>query len=302
MNPNSTHKNILIIADIEGSSGCWSYEGSAFMTEEWAQACFHMSQDVNAVITALFDAGTEEIMVKDFHRTGYNVIPDLIDKRATLVSGYRRKPIPGIGDPSGATGLMMIGMHAASGTDGFLAHTLTSRLAKLEVNGRPMTEAELFSASVAPLGLRPVFFSGCPVACAQASSTIPHIHTWPIDKSGGKQNFPAEEWRTGLAQAAANALTNRAAVPYLPKGPFEAMITLRDGAPAAIKLAQKWGHPREGAVLRINAPNIHDLYLELIRLCYLSPFIERILPIGMPMYNLVGRFGLAWAQGKRSKR
>jgi hypothetical protein len=57
---------------------------------------------------------------------------------------------------------MMIGMHAAAGTTGFLAHTLTSRLSSLTVNGRPMAEVELFSASLAPFGIPPLFFSGCP--------------------------------------------------------------------------------------------------------------------------------------------
>ena len=35
-----------IIADIEGSSDCWSYEGSSFMTAEWARACLGMTRDV----------------------------------------------------------------------------------------------------------------------------------------------------------------------------------------------------------------------------------------------------------------
>ena len=38
-------------------------------------------------------------------------------------------------------------MHAASGTDGFLSHTLTSRIAQLEVNRRPLAEVELFAVS-----------------------------------------------------------------------------------------------------------------------------------------------------------
>ena len=73
-------------------------------------------------------------------------------------------------DPGDADGLMMLGMHAASGTGGFLAHTLTSRLASLEVNGRPLAEIELFAASLAPHNIPVIFFSGCPVACAQALS------------------------------------------------------------------------------------------------------------------------------------
>ena len=55
------------------------------------------------------------------------------------------------------------GMHAASGTGGFLAHTLTSRIARLEVNGKPMAEIELFASALAPFEIRPIFCSMLPM-------------------------------------------------------------------------------------------------------------------------------------------
>ena len=137
-------KSILIIADIEGSSGCFSYEASTFLHEDWVNASVAMSKDVNAVAMALFDAGIEKVIVKDFHRTGYNILPEFIDPRVKLVFGYKRGPIPGIGDPEDTELLMMIGMHGSSGSGGFLAHTFTSRIAELKVNGRKISEAELF--------------------------------------------------------------------------------------------------------------------------------------------------------------
>jgi D-aminopeptidase len=102
------------------------------------------------------------VTIKDFHRTAYNLLPEMIDRRARIVCGYRRGAVPGLGDPEDADALMMIGMHAASDTDGFLAHTLTSRLASLKVNGRPLAEVELFAAALAPYGIPTIFFSGCP--------------------------------------------------------------------------------------------------------------------------------------------
>jgi D-aminopeptidase len=144
--------------DIEGSSECRSYAGSSFLTEEWIRACVGMSLDVVAVVRALFDAGAGTVTVKDFHRTGYNLLPELIDPRARIVSGYLAGPVPGIGDPGGAELLLCIGMHAASGSGGFLAHTLTSRIARLEVNGRLLPEITLFASSLAPYGIRPFSF------------------------------------------------------------------------------------------------------------------------------------------------
>jgi len=46
-------RHVLIIADIEGSSGCPDYAASAFMIPGWTYACLEMTRDVNAVTTAL---------------------------------------------------------------------------------------------------------------------------------------------------------------------------------------------------------------------------------------------------------
>ncbi|MEE9495054.1 MAG: M55 family metallopeptidase, partial [Desulfobacterales bacterium] len=195
------YNQILIIADIEGSSGCWDYRASSFMTPEWARACVAMTLDVSAVVAALFKAGVEHISVKDFHRTGYNLLPEMITANSEIIHGYRRGPVPGIGDPGKAQAVIFMGMHAASGTDGFLAHTLTSRIEQLEVNGKPMAEIELFVSSLAPFGIRPIFFSGCPVACEQAGAVVDNILLYPIDKQAGAGRFDVESWRSGLAES-----------------------------------------------------------------------------------------------------
>lgn len=293
---NSAYRHILILADIEGSSGCGSYRASSFLTLPWARACAAMSRDVNAVVKALFDAGVDRVTVKDFHRTAYNLLPEMIDPRARIVCGYHRGPVPGIGDPSDADGLMMIGMHAASGTSGFIPHTLTSRLASITVNGRPLAEVELFSASLAPYGIRPLLFSGCPVACTQAGERIPGIHTHAIDKSIPPETLDRHRWRSELTRAAVESLTDTAPAPCVPGGPYHAAIRIRDGVRAAARMAAPWGFRRTGALVFIDAPDIHDLYYNLIRLCYLTPLAEKTLPVSLSLFNLMGGLGRLWVR------
>jgi hypothetical protein len=160
-----------------------------------------------------------------------------------------------------------------------------------------MAEVELFSASLAPFGLRPVFFSGCPVACAQAKAAIKGIHTYSIDKSIERTLFDIKSWREGLGVAAVDALNNDLTRPYTPKGPFKAVVTLREGDKTAVKIARRWGFEHQAARIFFEAPDIHRLYRDLIRLCYLTPFIERCLPFGLlACYNLLGRIGLNWVR------
>jgi len=293
--------NVLIIADIEGSSGCWDYRASSFMTPQWARACVAMTHDVSAVVDALFKDGVEHITVKDFHRTGYNLLSEMINTKTEIIHGYRRGPVPGLGNPGKAQAVIFMGMHAASGTDGFLAHTLTSRIAYLAVNGKPMAEIELFASALAPFMVRPIFFSGCPVACEQAGSVIENITRYPIEKTIGVEQFDAKEWRKGLAGSVVESLGNDLTAPYQPDGPLRAVVTMRDGAHAARKIASRWKLKCHGNQIIFNSPNIQTLYKELIRICYLTPLVEKTLPYCLAAYNLWGRIGLAWVRRQIKK-
>lgn len=290
------YKHILIIADIEGSSGCWSYKASQFLTKEWASACEMMSEDIAVTVKTLFDSGVEHVTVKDFHRTGFNILPELIDPRARLVSGYIKGPVPGIGNTDGAEAVMFIGFHAASGTDGFLAHTLTSRIESIKMNGKLVTEVELFASSLAPYGVTPIFFSGCKTACAQARNIIKTITTHEIDKTKGANNFNLKIWRAALAKKAAKSILNRSCSFTVPKGSFSVIVTMRDGDKTAEKFSKRWRLRHSGRDILFDANDIHTVYIQLIRLCYLTPLVEKFSGISLLLYNLYGRIGRAYVR------
>ncbi len=288
-------KRFLIVADIEGSSGCWSRQASVDGTDEWALACREMSADVNCLATALLDAGADRLVIQDFHRSAHNILPELIDPRAELVSGYHDSGAPGFADMGGIQAVLFIGMHAASGTEGFLAHTLTSRLAMVEVSGKPVSEFELFAAALARWNIHPLFFSGCPIACSQAAYAVPGLGLWPIDKSAGPRAFDSETWRLGLKQAALRALENENTRIFCPLGPTSALVRLRDEG-RAIKLSRLWGLPLERGALRVDARDMADLYYRLALLCYFTPFLKAILPLALVLFNAKGRLGRAWVR------
>jgi len=293
----SERDHVMIVADIEGSSGCWSYRASSFLTPEWYRACLEMSRDIGAVTKALFQSGVKSVTIKDFHRTGYNLMSECIDPRAKILYGYRKGPVPGIGDGGPGGLVMFIGMHAASGSCGFLAHTLTSRIARLEVNGEIMPEVLLFSASLAPAGVRPVFFSGCPVACRQARQAIPHIDSFSIMKTpGDEKTFDREGWRNRLAQEAVNSLYNRSTVIPAPAGPFHVAVTMRDGEKAASRIARRWKLSHRADTIIFDAWSFDEMYYTLIRMCYLTRFTELAIGPALALYNIVGRAGLARAR------
>ncbi len=289
-------EKLLIISDIEGSSGCLNRASAKFLGKDWPRACLGMTQDVNAVVTALLNAGIPRVHVRDFHRTAYNIIPSLIHPKAVLDQGYARGPVPGMGTPNDFDGLIMIGMHAPSGSSGFLPHTLTSRIARVTINGQLVSEAQLFSSALASYGISPLFFSGCPEACAHTQKFMPGVHTFPIDKFQAR--FHAPTWRRNLAEASVKSLGNEKSRPYNPEGPFDTVVTMARGRSVAKALEQRWGYKRKDRHLLFEVKDFATLFRELSRLAFLTPIGESLIPVALPLYNLMGRAGLAWIQKK----
>ncbi|MCG8637308.1 MAG: M55 family metallopeptidase [Desulfobacterales bacterium] len=291
-----TYKKLLIISDIEGSSACLDRASAKFFGKGWPRACLGMTRDVNAVATALLDAGVARVHIRDFHRTAYNIIPSLIHPGAVLHQGYAAGPVPGMGAPEGFDGVVMIGMHAPSGSRGFLSHTLTSRIAGVTVHGQLISEAQLFSAALASFGIPPLFFSGCPEACTHTRKFMSDVHTFPIDKF--KEGFHAPSWRQCLAEETVKSLRREQPVTYNPEGPFRAVVTMAEGRQAAKTLEQRWGYRRKGRELHLEVKDFAGLFRELSRLAFLTPLGEKLVPLALPLYHLMGRAGLAWAQKK----
>lgn len=289
---------VYIIADIEGSTGCLKREDAQLFNDGWVRACVEMSRDIDLIGRKLLSSGIRRVRVKDFHRSGFNLFRELIDEGIELDQGYEIGPVTGLGDATGFDFLLMTGMHAASGTEGFLPHTLTSRFSSVTVNGRLLTEAELFAASVAPCGLIPAFFSGCPTACNQAGDAIKNIRTFAVEKPLSQN---PETVRHNIANAALSSLSRIYEKPYVPSGPFSVNLKMRDGSKAAAKLRKTWKMAGDADELNFACDNIHTLYWQMIRLAYLTPFVEAHLLSSLMFANMGGRLAHRWARF-RAKR
>ena len=57
------------------------------------------------------------------------------------------------------------------------------------------------------------------------------------------------------------------------------------------KIAERWKHEYDGDKIFLFADNMKELYDMLIRICYLTPALEKALPFGLHLYNLWGYIG-----------
>jgi D-aminopeptidase len=276
--------NILIIADIEGSSGITSSIGAKWLNSEWAMACRELTLDIKAVVDELINK-VDKITIVDFHRTGFNLISDMLPRQLTLRQGYKIGPVPGIGEAPAADRVFFIGMHAASCSNGFLPHTLTSRFLELNVNGKILTELELFAGSLGKYGISPAFFSGGPIACRQAEERIPGILCCKVARRP-MSAVSRQSFRQELAHKAVSACFSKAPPPFYPGGPFK----------VSYKLLRKNEKPENCKTESFIAANFDQMYWQLLHLAYFNSLRTGFLPLALRIHNAFGRLGLQLAQ------
>jgi D-amino peptidase len=284
-------KTAYLVADLEGSTGAWTKAHTLLGTPEWQEARVELTRDINAVAGSLLEKGVKGVVVKDFHRTGYNLILPRLDPRIKVVSGYYTGPALGYGDLHGADFALFVGLHAAGGNEkGFLPHTLTSRLAEIRVNGKRVCESELFATVLSDFNVPVVFFSGCPAACREASEKLSWVITSEIPKDPEiyrdekKRGEFILEKRERLKQRVKEIVNPTEQPLFRMQPPFDCQVIFQDEAEAR---RNPWGFPRSGRTLRVEAPRFLDLYESLLKIAYFPKLAYQFRSAVLPLTRLV---------------
>jgi D-amino peptidase len=136
-----------------------------------------MTNEVNAAVTAAFDAGATEVTVADSHGDFANLDPEALDPRCNLVRGWPRPLGMMQGLTADTAAIVFIGYHAPEGTpNAILAHTFTGSM-DLRLNGKSVSEGAFNAAVAAELHVPVVFLSGDDQAVADAKANIGPIET-----------------------------------------------------------------------------------------------------------------------------
>lgn len=208
---------VFVSADMEGIWGVVHGDQTSPESPEYGPARRWMTDDVNAVVAGLFEAGATEVVINDSHGSMRNIIPDELDPRATLISGSP-KPLSmmqGIGESCQAC--LFIGYHAKAGTEAaILDHTISGSVVRaVRINGIEMPELGINAAIAGYFGVPVVMISGDTALCAQAKAMLgPDTVAVPVKEGIGRyaaRLFPKEAARKALRDGAREALLRRAA-------------------------------------------------------------------------------------------
>ena len=202
---------ILIATDMEGITGVTTWDQVTPGHAEYARFRRLMTQDVNAAIRGVFEAGAEEVLVADGHWNGSNVLVEELDSRARLNTGSPAPFSMMQGIDERVDGVIFIGYHARNGSaSAILDHTWSSKtVANVWLNDILTGEYGLNASLAGHFGVPVIMVSGDQTACAQVTELLGEMETAVVKKATGR--FAAECLTPQAAQemisaSAANAV------------------------------------------------------------------------------------------------
>lgn len=207
---------VLVYHDMEGLSG--QDDANTFRyahPDRYALGREFLTGDVNAVIAGLFDGGASSVDVVDAHGSGSpnpDLILDDLDPRAShLLRDEPFQPYVDIIEAGIWDAVVVVGMHAKTGSRGFASHTYTLGI-DLIMNGRHITETEIIGYSWGRVGVPVVFASGDDRLAADLAPTMPWVEFVTVKTATSASTAdlrPVAEARADLREGARRALENR---------------------------------------------------------------------------------------------
>jgi D-amino peptidase len=178
---------VFISADIEGVTGVTHWDETDLDKAVSASACEQMTAEVAAACEGALEAGASEILIKDAHGSGRNIIASKLPHEARLIRGWAPHPtmmMQGLDESFQAAAF--IGYHSRAGANtNPLAHTMTGAFTRVTINGRDASEFLLNTYTASMLKVPVVFVSGDKGLCEEVTGLNPSIGTMAVKEGIG---------------------------------------------------------------------------------------------------------------------
>ncbi len=264
-------RKVFISVDMEGIGGIGTGALTSASGKDYATGRRLMTDEVNAVVAAIFAAGPAEVLVNDSHGDMQNLLHTELDPRVTYIQGAV-KPFGMVeGLDASYDAAIFIGYHARAGTGrGFLAHTGSGIVKGLWINGIEVGEGEMNAAYAGALGVPVILASGDSTFAAQFTQNVPAatvVTKTAITPVSARLRHP------GRVQADLTDATRRAlatlpdARPWRVGSPVEVRLQFTDVTRPQILEAIPGVRQLDGYTVEFSAPDMAAAY-RLIRLMY----------------------------------
>ena len=200
---------VYISVDIEGCAGITHWDEAEKTHADYAEFREQMTREAVAAIEGAKIAGATEILVKDAHDSGRNLIASMLPADVRLVRSWAGHPLCMVQElDESFDAVMMVGYHAAAGSEeNSLAHTLSLDAAEIRINGKRASEFLIHALASSMLGVPTVFVSGDKGLMDEVAGVNTHIGRCAVKEGRGQSTVsmtPAaatKAIREGAAQA-----------------------------------------------------------------------------------------------------
>lgn len=261
---------LFISVDMEGIGGIGTPQMTSSSGKDYQLGRRLMTDEVNAVVAAVFARGPAEIVVNDSHGDMQNLLHTDLDPRVTYIQGSI-KPY-GMVEGLDATfdGVIFIGYHTRAGTpNGFLAHTGSGAVKGLWINDRESGEGDMNAAYAGSLGVPVVLVSGDSATIEQ----LGYLNAQGVTTKKAMTPLSAALRHPALVQEQLTAATGRAldgiaaARPLAVEEPVRVRMRFADVTTPQILEAIPGVRQVDGFTVEFSADRMTDAY-RLIRLMY----------------------------------
>lgn len=169
---------VFISADIEGITGISTWQEADYTPPYEARE--RMTKEVVAACKGAIAAGAKDIVIKDAHGNGKNLIYNMLPRNAKVISGWSNHPycmVEGLDDSF--DGIVFIGYHShASSNASPLAHTLNPKtIRRITLNERPASEFLIHAYVASMVGVPIIAVSGDGGLIREVKDTDERIQT-----------------------------------------------------------------------------------------------------------------------------
>ncbi|WP_157015569.1 M55 family metallopeptidase [Mesorhizobium xinjiangense] len=217
---------VFLSADIEGTAGIVHWDEVERSHADFEEFRRLMTGEVLAACEGARATGASEVVIRDAHDSGRNLILDMLPDYAKIVRAWSGHPDGMMfGLNAEFTAAIYTGYHAKAGSEANpLAHTTNLRISRLILNGEVVSEFTMNALCATRYGVPSVFLSGDAEICADARALVPELRTVATLEGFGRASLsisPARA-RAAIREGVEDALS-RVSSTQIPKlqGPFE---------------------------------------------------------------------------------
>lgn len=221
---------VYISVDMEGVAGVavWPQtengQGDYNIAREW------MLEETNAAVRGALEAGATDVLVNDAHGSMRNLVYHRLHPAARLITGSPKPMSMMAGIDNSFDAAMFVGYHASGGSFGVLAHTWTSKVTGVRVNGKHIGEWGLNAMIAGHYGVPVVMVSGDDQVAGEVHQGLGSVETVVVKRALSRyaaESLPRAVATEAIYQGAKRAMSLIGTVqPYRPAFPARLEVDL----------------------------------------------------------------------------